>query len=94
MVCVVFLLIFRLLDIIFLLIYYISRYDSKKEKNSDSGCWSGGSGITTVSKMCNHFKLKHIYAGDLFRAAKEVFYKHFEEFLQDISKEEIILIMK
>ena len=48
----------------------------------------GGSGITTVSKMlANHFKLKHIYAGDLFReAAKESDYEHFEEFLQDISK--------
>ncbi len=45
----------------------------------------GGSGITTVSKMlAKHFKLKHIYAGDLFRAAKEVT-EHFEEFLQDIS---------
>ena len=48
----------------------------------------GGSGITTISKMLGkHFKLKHIYAGDLFRkAAKEKDIEYFEEFLQQISK--------
>ncbi len=48
----------------------------------------GGSGITTISKMLGkHFKLKHIYAGDLFRkAAKEKEIEYFEEFLQQISK--------
>ncbi len=47
----------------------------------------GGSGITTVSKMlARNFKIKHIYAGDLFRkAAKEEEFEHFEEFLQEIS---------
>jgi len=48
----------------------------------------GGSGITTISKMlANHFNIKHIYAGDLFRkAAKERDIEYFEEFLQQISK--------
>ena len=48
----------------------------------------GGSGITTIAKMLGkHFKLKHIYAGDLFRkAARERDYEYFEEFLQQISK--------
>ena len=48
----------------------------------------GGSGSTTIAKMlANHFHLKNIYAGDLFRkAAKEKDYEYFEEFLQEISK--------
>lgn len=48
----------------------------------------GGSGSTTISKMlANHFGIKHIYAGDLFRkAAKERDIEYFEEFLQQISK--------
>lgn len=48
----------------------------------------GGSGITTISKMLSrYYRIKHIYAGDLFRkAAKERDYEYFEEFLQEISK--------
>lgn len=48
----------------------------------------GGSGSTTIAKMlAEHFHLKNVYAGDLFRkAAKEKDYEYFEEFLQEISK--------
>jgi cytidylate kinase len=48
----------------------------------------GGSGSTTISKMlAKHFKLKHIYAGDLFRKeAKQEDIENFEQFLEEISK--------
>ena len=48
----------------------------------------GGSGSTTISKMLSeHFKIKRIYAGDLFRKeAKEEDIQNFEKFLQEISK--------
>lgn len=48
----------------------------------------GGSGSTTIAWMISeHFNLKYIYAGDLFRKeANKEDVENFEQFLQEISK--------
>jgi len=60
----------------------------KKSKTVISVGGPGGSGSTTIARMLSeHFNLKNIYAGDLFRKeANKEDVENFEQFLQEISK--------